>query len=314
MSYHASALQVSRHTKRTLYVITGLYVTVGFALSAASALHGDRLGTFLGFLIISASLVAATVVRSVLRMEVCVAAIAEGVDELRSRLIRVEDLAGNLAEHQFGQGHLALGVGHARMLDLAAIGRGDPSRITAAILDGRAFPRLVATMDEEPPAQSGGAGLDDPMAELAPDVDGGEDVLEHGGIGDPGPKSDDAEADREPSGHRLLLRWRRAMDRRDLVEGRFVLAALIGVNGSDHVAPLRAELEALADRVEGELREAFGSRVRARDFQAALAVGERLRCLLPDRPVAQQFERIRPLLIERMASTALGSSLASGAT
>jgi hypothetical protein len=62
---------------------------------------------------------------------------------------------------------------------------------------------------------------------------------------------------------------------------------------------LRAGLQELVDRTEQSLRESFTGRLEARDVEGMLEVGERICELLPDRPVADEFRRIKPQLMSR---------------
>ena len=64
---------------------------------------------------------------------------------------------------------------------------------------------------------------------------------------------------------------------------------------------MKAELERLADRVEASLRRSFAEHARRGNHLALLKVGEQIRALLPDRPVAADFERIKPALQKALA-------------
>jgi hypothetical protein len=81
---------------------------------------------------------------------------------------------------------------------------------------------------------------------------------------------------------------------------RAVYSALIDTAGAEEAASLAEQIEELTDRVERSLREAFSRRVREADFAAALAIGERMCSLLPDRAVSAEFHRLRPHLLARL--------------
>src|SRR3972149_8977016 len=90
MPTHASMMETSRHTTRMLYVVAAFYLVVGFVAASVSALNGDRLGTFLGFLIISGALGATALLRAVLRIGVRISAMGDAVTEMNARLGRME--------------------------------------------------------------------------------------------------------------------------------------------------------------------------------------------------------------------------------
>ena len=144
--------KTSRHTTKTLYVVAAFYVVVGFVAATVSALNGDRLGTFLGFLIISGVLGGTALLRAVLRIGVRLSAIGDAVAELHSRLGRLEAGLNEVRDHAAPGGYSAGEAGAVRMLDLAAIGSGNPDVLAAGTLDHEAFPRLMAKPAEEPPA------------------------------------------------------------------------------------------------------------------------------------------------------------------
>lgn len=82
MNEHQNMLDDSRETKKTLYVVTAFYVAVGFALLVSSAVTGELLGTFLGFVIISGALAVTALLRAVLRIGLRVSAIEERMEQL----------------------------------------------------------------------------------------------------------------------------------------------------------------------------------------------------------------------------------------
>ena len=98
----------------------------------------------------------------------------------------------------------------------------------------------------------------------------------------------------------LLRTWKQAIQEGDLAACRSVFSTLIDTANTDTVAMFAGELEKLADRIEAALRAEFAQRVREGDFAAALAVGEKINSLLPDRPIAADFERLKSHLQRRL--------------
>ncbi len=300
-------METSRHTKKTLYVVAAFYIVVGFVAATASALNGDRLGTFLGFLIISGALAATALLRAVLRIGVRISAIGEAMDGLHARLNRVEAGLRVVREHVGVDGRAAAPPGGTRLLDLAAIGSGDPSVLSAATLDRQAYPRLVTTMEEAPPAQSAAAeAAEHTFTPLRPTLTASDertlDVLEMQSETSAQP-NDIEDDDTEFAGaatKNLVRQWKVALRDGDLAGCRAVYSALVDTAGAEAVASLGAQVEELADRIERSFREAFSLRVRERDYAGALAIGERMCSLLPDRPVVAEFMRVRPYLLRRL--------------
>ena len=289
MTTHATMMETSRHTKKTLYVVAAFYVVVGFVAATASALNGDRLGTFLGFLIISGALGATALLRAVLRIGVRISAMGDAVQEMHARLVRVETGLNEARERAGLDGRPPPNAGGVRMLDLATMGSDNPDVLAAATLDHEAYPRLVTTPEEEPAARA-----DETAAQGEEQgASSGTTQTESDGVA---PGEDQTEATTE----NLLRQWTVAMRDGDLAGGRGLYAALVATAGVEAVAPLGEKIDELADRVERSLREAFSSRVREGDYAGGLAIGERMCSLLPDRPVTAEFQRIRPYLLGRL--------------
>jgi len=116
--------------------------------SIPAALSGDRLTAFLGFLIISGALGAAAVVGAVIRLTTRITAGGECFEEIRTRLEQIEHAIED-ATRQNDEGTAG------SMVDLASFGKGEPEKLVAASLDRDAYPRLVTTMEEQPPASAG---------------------------------------------------------------------------------------------------------------------------------------------------------------
>ena len=300
-------METSRHTKKTLYVVAAFYVAVGFVAATASALNGDRLGTFLGFLIISGALAATALLRAVLRIGVRISAIGEAMEGLDARLNRVEAGLRVVREHVGVDARAATAAGGIRVLDLAAIGSGDPSVLSAATLDRQAYPRLVTTMEEAPPAQSAAAeAAEHTFTPLHPTLTPSDErtleamETQSKTNAQPNDTEDDDTAFAGAATKNLLRQWKVALRDGDLAGCRAVYSALIDTAGTEAAASLGAQAEELADRIERSLREAFSLRVRERDYAGALAIGERMCSLLPDRPVVAEFMRVRPHLLRRL--------------
>jgi len=284
-----------RQNRKTLYVVTALYVVVGFVLAAASAVQGDRLGTFLGFIIISGAIAIAVVLRMLLMLTGVMAGLDSTVSRLRSRVdqlhVRVGELASVLSNAP-NNGHgtdLEKSMTEAvnspgeqtEMLDLSAVGRGDPSALAAATLDRHAYPRLLRTMEKEPPAPGDGSSASAPVLRLH------SDDSSHGPNGSVSSKN-------------LLRIWKKALRDGDLAACREVYSAMVDTADAIELLPLKAQLEDLADRTESPLRKAFVERVRGNDYVGAIAVGEQICKLLGDRAIAAEFERLKPFLHRKM--------------
>lgn len=287
MTPHAQLIQSARHTRKTLYLVAGFYVVVGFVVAVAAAIQGDRLGTFLGFLIVSGALAMGLFFRAALHLGVRISGMGEGLDELRRRLERIERL---MRETDAG-GRKSADQRQPKTLDLSEIGRGDPAVLAAATLDRDVYPRLVATMDEEPPAQVDGSRprqANEPRRETV-------------GSGEVASAADMFGPDVGLTTKNLLRQWKVALREGDLAGCRGVLSALIDTAGPEAVEPLRVQIADLTERVERMLRDEFAARVRDRDYATAIAIGERMCSLLPDRPVVEEFARLRTML-ERCAA------------
>jgi hypothetical protein len=298
----SNSADLHRHAKRTLYVVTGFYVVVGFIIATVSAVGADRVGTFLGFLIVSGTIAVAVLLRAVLQMEESLLAVGAALDDLRKQ---VEQNARTTAVINDRLTPTASSSDGVSVLDLAAIGPGDPSVLTAATLDRRVFPRLVTTMDDEPPAQSDSATsgamwrlhapdetADDKQTRVsAPIVPAEEELGASPAAAAPKGNGQDG-----PSTKDLLKQWKGALQNGDLAGCRAIRAAIIDVAGVEAVVPLTAQIEELADRVERSLRKAFTMHVRGRDFGTAMALGERICHLLPERRVCAEVRELMPHL------------------
>jgi hypothetical protein len=266
-----------------LYAVTTFYVGVGFFVTVPAALTGDRLSAFLGFLIIGGALGAAVVINAVLRLGAHMQSMGERLDEIRERLEQIEAVYRSTETS-------AVAGSPTRLIDLASVGKGDPSVLAAASLDRNAFPRLVTTMEEEPPAEAAEAYADMQADAAAP--------------ADSTPQPHNGELPDSPDAadvtfKNLLREWKLGLRNADLAACRAVFSALVDTADPTVVAGINAQLSELADRTERSLRAAFVERYRERDLDGMLVIGEQICELLPDRPVAEEFKRIRPLLVGR---------------
>jgi len=276
-----------RNTKKTLYIVAGFYVVVGFVLAFFAVANGDRLGTFLGFVIISGALATATLFRSVMHVGLRVSTMGEHLDEVRRRLQRIEastqaSSGGAPPRRESSQDH---------SLDLAGAATGDASLITAATLDRTRYPRLVSTMTQDPPAQAIGDRdtFSDPV-----DTDGLSELL-----GTPF-LAESVTAD-QPMNRNMLGTWKVAVREGDLATCRSMYAALVDTASPQVVVRLGEQLESLARQKEEALRREFAAAVRDGDFDQALAVGREILRLMPDRLIADEYRRLEAHLLRRRA-------------
>lgn len=100
-----------------------------------------------------------------------------------------------------------------------------------------------------------------------------------------------------------LSLWNDSLAKGDVASCREALAVLRPLVDAETADSLIGKLDALAHRREQSWRVAFAKHVRGLDYRAALAVGEEMVKHLPGQSVAQDFERLRPLLLDRLDST-----------
>ncbi|MGD2110017.1 MAG: hypothetical protein PVI86_11585 [Phycisphaerae bacterium] len=282
MTRQRHPIDLGRPIKRTLYVITGLHVAVGFLIAVPAAFSGDRLSAFLGWLIIVVALTAAAVVDKVLRLSAGIRSAGQTLDRLLGRVERVEKL---LHEAQNTQ----TATSEPTLLDLASIGRGDPTKLVAASLHRDEYPRLVTTMETDPPAESTSTPMSSRVQKikLATTTTG---------------RKNHTAAPHTPGdikAKNLRKRWNASLRDEDLASCRNIFAAFIDTAEPATVASMHRELARLADRIEASLRRRFTRHAHEHDFAGLLMVGEQISALLPDRPIADEFRRLKPHLLER---------------
>lgn len=293
MSPDHRMMDLSRRTTKTLFVVAGLYVAIGLIVSASAAFAGDRLSTFLGFLIITGALAAGVMMHAILRLTVRLAGLGDRLDQVADRMQRIEQKleAAELAPVR------PAAEPAVQTVDLSAMGSGDPSVLTAATLERTRYPRLVTIM-ETMAAPVGGA-----------DGSGGA-VVGSGfpaGIrgGSPQPAFDETEmlrfqAEAAVTTRNLLREWRMGMRSGDLEACRRIFSALVDTTDTATVLPLSQQLQELTERTEARLRGEFAKAVRDRDFACALGVGDQLCRLMPDLPTTREFEALRPHLLRKL--------------
>jgi hypothetical protein len=268
------------------------------------------------------------------------------------------------------------------MLDLAAVGRGNPSALTAAVLDQATYPRLVKAMEEhaEQPARADEtapramiepASISPPNApaaaneseqpalpestapkaiavmkpEAAPEtnlaarievvalepqassvvpavaavapaasevaIPAGAARIRHNGNGahaaearENGKHEEpafDAE-DTGPMSRVMMRRWKSAYREGDLPACREVFSVFEPIADADLVRSMREQLDEVVQRTERRLRLQFQQLVHEQRFEEALRVGDEMEKVLPERPIAQEFARIKPHLLRRAHS------------
>lgn len=275
-----------RRTRRTLHLVVGLYVAIGLLVSCVGALSGDRLSTFLGFMIVGGALGAAAIFNILFRTVSSIGTQDRSAAEMRSSLARIEGVLEEIRSSRREED-----VDRVRMINLASVGGGDPGAITAATLDRSDFPRLVTAIGKEHHSTSDADRPDrtdwDSMTERrAPEA-----------------QSVESPVLREVHGKDLWRTWSAAMRDGNLLACRSAYAALVDSAEPQAVADMARALEALALRHESRLRRTFAARVQAKQFGEALALGAEIFSLFGDHPLSDEFERLRPILERRVSST-----------
>lgn len=278
MTPHQRILSMIHNSRKTLNVVTVFYVLVGFALATVSAFWGDRLGTFLGFVIISGALSFAVLLRVVLQVGLRISNLTEHIDVIRSRMDTIEHVLKEVSvPRDESQSKLPTVA-----LDLAAIGSGDPTVLVAATLDRSRYPRLATTMNLQPPQKTADMVHEHEM-ENNGSIDQEEDVRSS-----------------HVNTKNLLRTWKVAIRDGDLSMCRSIYSTMLDLVDPIQLEQLRFPMEKLADHIENELRQQFAERMRKEDYRAMFDIGEQICSQLSDRPVAREFERIRPYLLRRL--------------
>ncbi len=241
-------LESARRARKTLFLITGLYVLLGFLIAVPSAFAGDRISAFLGFLIVAGALGGSVGIHMMIRSRARIESLERKVDDLHELLRQVADRL----DRPRSAADSDAAEPPATWVDLTTLGDGDPTPLVAASLERDRFPRLVATMEEQPPAQSSPASAD---------------VENHSVDAASDPSSDWFPA---LTTRNLLREWKTGLRRRDVAACRRVYAAVVETVSERESAPLKEQLDRLADDVERELREAFAQCARRKDYAGLL--------------------------------------------
>lgn len=290
MSPHHRLLDSVRGTKKTLYVVAAFYVVVGFFLAISAAVQGDRLGTFLGFVIISGALVTASLFRAVLRIGLRISSVGESLDDVSSRLARIERTGPKTRPKKNASDRRATD----RVIDLGGSAPVDASLVAAATLDRAYFPRLVDSKLEHPREMT-------PASKMPSKPGGATPATTEVTAGD------GAGAARV-STRNVLRTWKVALRERDFATCREMYAAMVDTVEPQLVVRLSEQFESLARECEQTLREQFAVCVREQDFDGALSVGRDIVRLMPDRLIAQEYTKLEAHLLRRRAQAQHKSS------
>lgn len=273
-------LEGSSHTrgaKAILYAVTALYMIIGLVVGVSAALSGNGLDVFVGFLLITGAMGIAALGSLLFRLAARVARLGEYIEEIQDRLDRITP-APNSSDTPSQE------ESSAPLMDLAAIGRGNPSELAAARLDRDVLPRLVTLMEDKPPPEA--SKTQEPQT---PDAISTEPAAQC--VGRDRHRNDTWAT--TAAFKNLSREWKLALRHGDLAACRAVFAAFADTLDPSTLAPLELQLGRLADRTEESLRKAFTDSLHRRDYAGMLMVGERICKLLPERQVAEEFKRIR---------------------
>lgn len=289
MNSYARLVESVRRTRNTLYLVAGLYIVVGFVVAIATAMQPDPMGTFFGFLIITGALAMGLIARTALQVLVRIAHIEESLDDFADRveglmpLVRTNERSPRDQEPPVEQ-----------VIDLAVIGSGNLEQLAAANLIRDAYPRLVSPRVSATAETLNEGILSDQFSDCSDSHSTKSSSISSSNHG-AGNGANGVAA----SARNLLEQWKSALAEGDLPLCKRIFASLLDVADRDALKPLEVQICELEDRLERRLRERFTTHVHRREFVAALETGEEMRSLLSDRPVAADFERLRPILARR---------------
>ncbi len=271
-----------RRTRKTLYVVTSLYVFLGLVILVGAAVIGDPLSSFIGFVIVSGALGAAVVLVNIFR-------VSETMDRLREDVRTLSDDVHSV-KVDAALNHVPPAIERVTdemaSLDLTTLGGGEVLAITAATLDRDRFPRLFVSMDDHERGT-------DHVHESSSDADAEGVVTWSEASGGHGVAS-----------RNLLREWNIAMRSRNLRDGQRIFSALVDLGDIHLVDSLQKELARLADSVEHRFRTEFSALVNARQYDKAMALGDEITVLYAGQPLEAQFLDLRPTLQRAMAKTA----------
>ena len=289
-------MQRDRIQKRIYHVLAAFVVVLGVTVTVVSIGRGDAVAACIGFAIILGAVAVVVLFRALDRLNRSVEALVE-VESRRSKVEGRKTEEGREKDARSSEGTFSNAV-----VDLAAVGHGDPARIIAATLDRSVFPRLAETLNEQPPATTGVSRRLKPAAREEPGEDSAATATRKRAQNR---RQVQDESDVDGVAHKNVLRiWKQAVRAGDLITCRSVYSILVDTVDPRLVARLQVQMQALADRTEQRLRTQFAQRVRQRDVEGVLHVGNQMCELLPDRPIAEEFRRLKPLLLFNLGRTA----------
>lgn len=294
LTTHRKLLDAVRDTRKTLYAVAAFYVVVGFIFALVSLNAGALLGTFLGFLIISGTLVAAAVLRTVLRTDAQVSALREMMHQAGQRLDRIETRL-NDAQLASPAQQTHPSATHAETDE------NNPAAITAAALGRDVFPRLVTMLEKEQQTQRPAPSNSHLPVLSAPETR--EPIVYNSARRSEEPilvpVRGDADAPTETE-----CEWRRAVQQGDLVSARCAFAAMLESVEPTRIDAMRAELIGLQRRTERSLRRAVSQCAAERDVDGLLDVIQEIRDQLPGHAMADEAARLEATLRERKTTAA----------
>jgi hypothetical protein len=287
--------------RRTMYLVASLYVGAGFFVTIPAAAAGETLTAFLGFLVISGAL-AATAMVSALWQVIAKAAAME--DKLQALAEAVETL--NRDRRTATMGSAADDTtdpdSTPTIVDLTDAGLDDPSTLAAAELDRDVYPRLVSLIDDGPP----------PTTEFEPPASARDHHPETADDAATLVRTNDSNGSSDGSIRNLMRSWSAARNSGDLGACRSIFAALADTADPDLVETMHDQLAQLSESTKNALRDRFADHVRAGELGGAIEAGERLRELFPDSTLADEYNRLKPILLRRMESHPARPSSAPG--
>ncbi|UCF33096.1 MAG: hypothetical protein JSV78_12260 [Phycisphaerales bacterium] len=274
----------TRQTQRTIQVVSGLYVVIGLLVTAVSAFTGHVAFALVGLIIVSLAVVGGVLLHNILRLGRRAALVEDRLQGIDSALARVEERLAQI------HGSQTAGTDAEEMVDLTAIGPGDPGLLTNAVLDRGRFPRLVATMADAPDGEVSSSSHSSYARKHMPG----------GNSSEAGNSAVPAAPPSEPMQEDAIHRWEIALVCGNLATCRALFSILVDTASPDLVAELEEQLGDLERRTARRLREAFNEDVRREDYAGALETGTEILRLLPKSSIAADFERIRPHLLRRV--------------
>lgn len=272
------AIQAELHRKqRSIAVFGTFFVVIGLALASLGVRSANLTDVGLGILITLMAVAVTVATRMMARVEVQLFAATEQLDSIRNRVEKLEAPAIRTEVPTEPEPE-------TRMSNLASLRHGDPSLPTTATSERQTFPRLAELLHQTAPDRAT-PQRDELGAEF------------HANIGSP----DDLDRSAGQATD-LLNRWEMGLRNRDLSECRAVFAILAERLEPGQVSPFKAQLDDLSDETEQSLRKMFAAAARRGDCHGLLAIGDRICEVLPDRPIAADFVRIKPMLREKSAA------------